>query len=358
VTTAHLGPESHDRHLASHIFNLTILVVGGTALALMMRKIGWDNARDVIVGVGAWFPVIVALDIAAMAFDAAAIHQFMRPEARMVAYWRVFAAQASGRAINILTPGGALGETTKVTMLVTHAPRDRVISSIVLFNLAAFYLAVAVILIGVPITLLLVDMPHQLAVTVWIAIAVLLVLVVGLAVLIHRGALGTVIDAIAGLRIIGRERATAWKLKLVEVDRHLSELHSDQSPGTRAGLAFVVTSRLVQWIATTTLLHAVGVHLSFTVFVGVMSVGVLIGWVAAIVPLGIGVADGGNYALYSVLGATGASGVFVTLLNRMRSLPLACFGLSIMGLGHAVNRVSLARRRHRLLALRHDHPAV
>jgi hypothetical protein len=357
VKTAHLGPESHDRHLASHIFNLTVLAVGGTALAFMMRSIGWDKARDVVTGVGAWFPVIVALDISAMACDAAAIHQFMRPEARMVAYWRVFAAQASGRAVNILTPGGALGETTKVTMLVTQAPRDRVISSIVLFNLAAFYLAVTIILIGVPITLLLVDLPHQLAVTVWIAIAVLLVLVVGLAILIHRGALGTVIGGLVTFRIISAERSIAWQTKLGEIDRHLRELHSDQSPGTRAGLAFVVISRLVQWSATATLLHAVGIHITFTLCIGVMSVGVLIGWISAIVPLGIGVADGGNYALYDVLGATGASGVFVTLLNRLRSLTLACFGLAIMGVGHAANRVTVARRRRRLLAMRADHSA-
>jgi hypothetical protein len=122
----------HERHLASHIFNLTVLAIGGTALAWMLQRLGWDNARKIVLDVGLWFPVIVALDIGAMLCDAGAIHQFMRPEARMVSFWRVFAAQASGRAINILTPGGALGETTKVTMLITHAPRDRVISSIVL----------------------------------------------------------------------------------------------------------------------------------------------------------------------------------------------------------------------------------
>src|SRR5262245_28962583 len=115
-----------EKHLASHVFNVAVFVVGAIALGFMMDKLGWDNARRVFAGVGAAFFVAVAFDVGALAFEAAAIHSFMRPEARMVRYLRVLAAQASGRAINILTPGGALGEATKITMLVASAPKARV----------------------------------------------------------------------------------------------------------------------------------------------------------------------------------------------------------------------------------------
>src|SRR5262249_41417608 len=159
------------------VFNVAVLVVGAAALAFMMHRVGVASARDVLADAGGWFPVILALDLAAMAFDAAAVHAFMRPEARMVSFWRGLAAQARGRAINILTPGGALGEATKIAMLVGHAPRGRVVSSIVLFNLATFYLSVAIVAVGVPITALLVDMPHDLAIVVWSGLAVLAVVV-------------------------------------------------------------------------------------------------------------------------------------------------------------------------------------
>src|SRR5262249_5810616 len=119
-------PAKPERHLASHIFNLAALAVGAGALVLMVRSLGVDTAEDAIERAGPWFPVIVGLDVVAMCFDAAAIHAFMRPEARMVSYPRVLAAQASGRAISLLTPGGVLGEATKITMLVSHAPRSRV----------------------------------------------------------------------------------------------------------------------------------------------------------------------------------------------------------------------------------------
>jgi uncharacterized protein (TIRG00374 family) len=338
-----------DRHRASNLFNVIILAVGAGALTWMLHRLGFDNVKRVLAGVGGWFIAIVAFDIAAMACEAAAIHQFMRPEARMVRYWRILAAQASGRAINILTPGGALGEATKITLLVAHAPRGRVVTSIVLLNLAAFYLSVAILIVGVPLTALLVDLPRELELVVWIGLAVIVPVVVALAIVIQRGALQTVLRTAQRLRVISAQRRDAWTAKLIDVDRHLRELQSDQSPGTRAGLAFVCAARLCSWSATTLVLTSVGVELDFVVLAGVFSVGVLIGWISAFIPFGLGVADGGNYALFGVLGAPGASGVFVTLLGRARSLTLALLGLLIMVIAHTSSRFELARR-NRLIA--------
>jgi uncharacterized membrane protein YbhN (UPF0104 family) len=345
--------ERGERHLPSHVFNVIVFAVALAFLAWMMRRLGWQAATDVLHDAGPWFPIVIALDLIGLACDAAAIHAFMRPEARMVSYWRVLAANAGGRAINIVTPGGALGEATKVTMLVSHAPRGRVVSAIVLFDLAGFYLSVAIVLVGVPATLLLVDLPHQLAVVVWVGLALLAPIVVGLGVLVHRGAIGTALAGAARLRLLSRERADRLAARLADIDRHLRELHTDRSPGTRAGLAWMGASRLVSWLATAAVLHAIGVELRPTLLIGVFSCGILISWVANVVPLGLGIADGSNYALYDALGASGAHGVFVTMLSRARSIVIALVGLLVMGIAHTINRVSVARRRRRVLELRH-----
>ena len=100
-----------------------MLVVGCAALTWLLRTTSWTEVHDVISGVGLWVVVIISIDLTSMCCDAAALHSFMRPEARMVSYARVLAAQLSGRAINVLTPLGALGEATKLTMLEGHAPR-------------------------------------------------------------------------------------------------------------------------------------------------------------------------------------------------------------------------------------------
>jgi uncharacterized membrane protein YbhN (UPF0104 family) len=331
---------------------VVVLIVSVAFLGLMMHTLGLASAREVARDAGRWFPIVIGLDLLGMCSDAAAIHAFMSPEARMVSFWRVLAANTSGRAINLVTPGGALGEATKITMLVGHAPRDRVVSAIVLFDLAGFYISVAIVIIGVPITLLLVDMPRNLEIVVWLGLALLAPIVIGLGVLVHRGAIGTILDGARGIRVISRERAEKWKAKLADVDRHLRELHTDRSPGTRAGLAWMGASRVIGWLATGVVLYALGVPITATVLIGVFSVGILIGWVSSAVPLGLGIADGSNYALYDVLGASGAHGVFVTMLSRARSIVIAAIGLIVMGVVHTINRVDIARRHKKLLALR------
>jgi uncharacterized protein (TIRG00374 family) len=341
-----------ERHLGSHVFNLVVMILGGIGLAWMLNTLGWSYLSDAVINVGWWFALILALDIAALCCDAAALQAFMRPEARMVSYWRVLGAQASGRAINVLTPTGALGEPTKLSMLISHAPKDRVLSSLVLQNLGMFYLSVLVISIGTPIMFLLVDIPHTLKVAIAIAFAILLPLVVILAVMVHRGALTSIVGSLQSVRLISKDRAARWKKRVAEVDRHIQQLHKNRSHGTWKGILWIGLSKLIQWTATLTLLATVGIDVSPALIIGVLSVGVLIQWISQIVPMGLGLADGGNYALYDLVGATGAYGVVVTVLNRARSVTVAILGLGAMAAMHLVDRVGVMRMRKKLDKLR------
>jgi hypothetical protein len=341
-----------ERHVASHFFNLAMMVVGGIALAWMIRSMGWDEVGDAIQNVGGWFAVILALDLTALCCDAAALQAFMRPEARMVSYLRVLGAQASGRAINVLTPTGALGEATKLTMLVSHAPRDRVLSSILLLNLTQFYMTVMIMIVGTPIMFLLVDIPQSIKVMVAIGFAILLPLFVALAFVIKRGALVTLLAGARRIRIISVERAERWKIRFVEVDKHIRELQQNRSHGTWKGILWVLASKCVTWTATMVLLANVGVDVSPALVIGMLSVGILIQWISQIVPMGLGLADGGNYALFALVGAAGAYGVVLTMLNRARSIMVAILGLGAMTAMHVVNRLVTARMHRKLAQLR------
>jgi uncharacterized protein (TIRG00374 family) len=338
----------------SSVFNLVMFVVGGLALAWMLRTTSWPALRAVIVGVGAWSGVILALDLISLVLDALAWHAFMRPEARMVPFWRVLGAWSSGRAINVLTPSGALGEATKVTMLLNHAPRSRVLSSIVLLNVSMLYFSVTVMMIGIPLTLLLTDVPSEIKVLVGVGVAVIIPAMVALGFVIHRGAMATMVATLRRFRVISRDRAKKWKEKLKDVDRHIRELHTDRTSGTRAGFVYVLVSKIVSYTATIALLAAVGVPLTPAMVIGVLSVGVLITWIAAIVPLGIGVADGGNYALYALLGATGAQGLFVTMLTRARSVAIAMLGLAMMAGLTVLDRLFKRRIQHKIVTMKAD----
>jgi hypothetical protein len=335
-----------NRHVWSHLFNILVLVGGSIGLAVMMHQLGWAAARDVFTRVGRWSIVIIILDLLDMGLDAGAIAAFLLPTSHRISFWRVFAAQASGRAINIFVPGGVVGEATKVTMLVSCAPRNRVLLAIVLFNLATFYISVAILIVGVPITLYFVHMPHQLAVLAWAGLGLMIGLVIAVGVIVHRGAINTAMATLRGLHIISKERAERWHGKLAELDENLQHLQSGRVPGAKLALGLLVAERAVAWITTIVVLHAIGVRLHPTLVIGVLSVGVIVSWMSAVVPFGIGVQDGSNYALFEVLGSSGSLGVLFTLVNRARTLVIAGFGFVIMAFAHTANR-TVVRRRHR-----------
>lgn len=333
-------PAKDEKHTWSALFNLAMLVVGGIALAWLLRETKWHELRNTIVGIGPWAGLILGIEVASLLCDAGALHAFMRPEARMVSYARVLGAQASGRAINVLTPLGALGEATKVTMLAGHAPRARVLSSLVLLNAAKLYLEVAVMLIGIPITLLLIDLPDAIKLMVGIGVAVIVPAMVAVGVMIHRGAITSLVGILRRFRIIGVERAKSWKEKLGEVDKHIRELHKHRTSGTRMGLMFVLISKILTVASTILIMIALDIELKASLVIGVLSVGVLVQWVSSVVPLGLGLADGGNYALYSMLGAGGDHGMYFTMIWRARSVFLAGLGLGAMAAMNLLARYS------------------
>jgi hypothetical protein len=341
-----------ERNLGARLFNLVVFAIGGFALWWMLRNLSWSELREQLSGLGTWFAVILGFELASLCCDAAALNTFMRPEARMIPYWRVLGAQASGRAINVLTPGGALGEASKLAMLVGHAPRARVLSSIVLLNLSQIYMSTSVMLLGIPITLLLVDLPHSVKVTVGIGLAVIVPLMVLLGIVIHRGAVSTIVGTLRRFRVISADRAREWKRRLVEVDRHIRELHRNRSAGTWKGILWVLASKLLSWTSTILLLAATGVPLTLTMVLGVLSIGVLITWISNIVPLGLGIADGSNYVLYGLLGATGAQGLIVAMTSRARTVLVAILGLGAFAGMAIADRVASARLQRKLRILR------
>jgi len=292
-----------------HVLHAVALVVGGIAFAFLVDRLGWTGITRVIVGTGWWFVLIAACDLASVLCDAAGIRCFARAHAD-VSYWRVFAAQSSGVAINRLTPGHSLGEPIKATMLMEHVPPATAISAIVMFNAATVFLAIAAIVIGVPLTMLAMDLPPRARILVGIAAAVLALFAIALVMLIRRGMLATLIHAARRIRLVGDPRATRWIAAVAETDRNIRELGT---PGHRRGLLYVVASRCLNWTGTLVILYSADIPLSPPMVIGALTVGILITWLSNIIPLGLGLADGGNYLLYGALGSSRAAGLDFTM---------------------------------------------
>ena len=314
------------------MFHGLVLVIGGVALAIVVDQLGWEGIRRVVLGTGWWFAVIAAIDVAAVMCDAFAIHGFLRDKTS-VGYFAVFGAQASGLAINRLTPGNSLGEPVKVTMLTSYVPANLAVSAVVMFNLTTIYVGITAIVIGVPVTALLLDLPPRIALVAQIGTGVLIAVAIAIAVLVRRGAVGTLIGALGGVRAISADRAARWRAKIAEIDTRVRELG-----GLQRGLAGVLGSRLLNFVGTIVVLHAADIPLTAPLVIAMLSVGILVTWISNIIPLGLGVADGTNYALYGLLGASPAAGLVFTMINRLRTVVLAIIGMCVMMIAQAVAR--------------------
>ena len=317
-----------------HVFHAIALIVGGVAFAILIHHVGWEGLVAAVIGTGWWFVVMAAIDLASVLCDAGATYSFVRPHTP-VSYWRIFAAHASGVAINRLTPANSLGEAVKITMIAEHAPTPIAVSGIVMFNLATFMVAIAAIVLGVPVTLLLLDLPGQTQMYVWIATAVLVGVFVTLLVVARRGALGTLIGAAQKLRLVSATRADLWRAKVGNIDGHVKQFGR---VGARRGIGFVIASRVLSWIGTVVVMIAAKVPLTPALVAANLSLGILITFLSTAVPLGLGIADGSNYALYGVLGSTGPLGLVYTMIGRARTCVLAGMGLGVMLIANFVDR--------------------
>ncbi|MBX3162767.1 MAG: flippase-like domain-containing protein [Deltaproteobacteria bacterium] len=305
---------------------MVAFVVGVGAFALLVHTVGWAGIETAIAHVGISFVAIALIDLGSMFCDAAELYCFVRTQQHL-GFWRVFAAQASGLAINRLTPTNSFGEPLKVTILMEDIPEATAVSAVLMFNLSTMLVATTTIVIGVPLTILMLDLPMELQLAVCTAVVGLVAIVVTVLVIVRRGALGAAIGALRRMRILSAERAERWVARSAGIDANLRRYGDTWS---RRGLAFAAGSRVCSWIGTIVLLRAAGIELTLPLVLGVLTVGQLLMWLSNIIPFGIGLYDSGSYALYGALGASGAEGMGFAMVNRVRTCVLALIGLSVM----------------------------
>jgi uncharacterized protein (TIRG00374 family) len=303
------------------------LVIGVVAFIFMARRLGWSGITEVLVNTGWWFIVIAAIDVTSAVCDGFAIKAFAAGRGR-VTFLRAFEAQPCGVAINRLTPGNALGEPVKIGLLMDHMPRGAAVSTILMFDAGATVIAIGAIVVGSLITLAFVDLPPDAATAAWIGAGALVLVLIGLFVLIRRGPVGVGIGALRALRVISKERCARWRTMTRHIDAMVCELGTTRS--SRIGLVALFGSRFFNWVGTILMLYAAGLPLTPVMIIGVLSLGQLITHVSHIVPLGIGIGEGGNYLLYRALGAPGLEGIAFTMVYRARTCVLSAIGLTVL----------------------------
>ena len=74
-------------------------------------------------------------------------------------------------------------------------------------------------------------------------------------------------------------------------------------------------------------------------FLALCSAGVVLGWISTIIPMGLGISEGGNVALFALIGAPTALGVALALARRVNQVVFALLGFTILTADRVASRV-------------------
>ncbi len=307
--------------LGAAAFVLLVAHAGPAAIARDVRALGWMLA-----------PIILLYALVYLC-SAAAWYVVMSIEPVRPPFVRAYAITISAFALNFVTPVvNAGGEPFRVAASASWIGTSRAAGSTVLYTM--LHAMSSLLLWFSALVLALVMLPHTPALVG--GIAVLLVIVAGMASLVlagHRGGvLARILNVLQRLPLIGRfARTLEWRrAALVQVDRQIMDFYH-RSPGRfllALGLDF--TGRFLAVGEFYLICRGLGVPIGW-------GQAYLIGGLLALainasffMPFELGSKEAGLYFIYRLAGLDPALGVSASVITRVRELTWVGVGLALI----------------------------
>jgi uncharacterized membrane protein YbhN (UPF0104 family) len=216
--------------------------------------------------------------------------------------------------------------------------------------------------VGGVVTALVLDLPSGLELGLHIGGVIALLGVGALLWLVKRGFARTFAQIAGALRLLSKKRRAHWKKTLEDIDARLLPRRLKAGSKRRArllarlsgGTAWVLLSKVLSWTGIWIILAAAGHPVGPGFLAAIVTAGVLIGWVSNLVPMGLGISESGNYALFRAMGADPALGVTLVIARRVITLLFAAMGLILIATTETVQRTRkvVHHRRTRAAAAR------
>ena len=109
------------------------------------------------------------------------------------------------------------------------------------------------------------------------------------------------------------------------------------------GIGAVVTSRMTSMTLSYLVFHAVGGHITLS-FVAATTVGGFVIYIlSTLVPMGVGISEGGYWGMFRAIGENPARGVTMVIARRVTLVVYATIGLVLMTASETVRRARDAR---------------
>lgn len=318
------------------------MVLGLAALAITVHRLGGHTIVHQFRMIGWWWLLVIGFEMTITGLDALAIRSFASPD--RVSMRTALLAQLAGRSINVVTPGASLGEAVKVSVLTDALDGARAVAAILLYNIVGFVVELLLVALAAPFMALLVPMREGARVSFLVAGAVALVVSLGLYFLVRRGMLASVVKLGVRLRLVSQTRFDRWQTKLASVDDKLRLTAGARRRDRIVGIGAVVVSRTLSTALSLVLMVAIGEHVGIA-FVAAYVVGGFVIYIASnLVPMGVGVSEGGYYGLFTAMHAHPVLGVVLVLSRRCVLVVYAAVGFLLVLVSETVRRARTPAR--------------
>jgi hypothetical protein len=314
------------------------LVVAAFALVLTIRKVGLVAIAKYFRLIGWWWIAVFVLEVVITSLDAVAIRAFMSPEQHKVKLGSALLAQLAGRSVNAVTPSGNVGEAVKISVLTEYVSSSRAVSTILFYNIVSFSVELLMVAVAAPFLALLLPLPHGWRVVFLIAGPVCFAISVGLYALVHRGMLASLARLGVRLHILSPVRFERWHAKLSSVDDKLRLIAGARARDRWLGILSVIASRLVSLTLSLVILHAIGEPITVGFVAGYTVGGFVVYMLASLVPMGLGISEGGTWELFRALGENPARGTALVIARRVTLVAYAAIGLVLVMASETVQR--------------------
>jgi uncharacterized membrane protein YbhN (UPF0104 family) len=316
------------------------LAVAVVALVVTVRNTGIHTLLHYLRRIGWWWLLVVPMEVANTTLDATAIRAFASPDKPRLR--STLLAQLAGRAVNAVTPMGNLGEGVKMSVLTDTLSESRSVATILFYNIVSFSIELLIFASAVPILLLL-PIPTSWKIVMVITGIGCLAITAGMAFLVRRGVVGSIVRFFARLPIPLlspwlRRHEPGWKARLAAVDDKMRLVAAARGRDRTIGLVALTCSRLNSMVLSLMILHAVGVPLTLP-FVAFWTFGSqAIYFAGQLVPMGLGISEGGYYEMFRLFGVNPALGVTLVFARRTVTIMYALIGLVLVTTSETVQR--------------------
>jgi hypothetical protein len=323
------------------LIRAALLVAGAAVLVVLVSRIGARVIFDLLRQVGSAFLVIAAIYFAHISVRAAALWRCLPP--RSLRYGEVLRVRLSAEAVEILTfTGPFLAEPAKGWLLArrgltgAHAFGGVAIEYLLYTLMSAWMAMVALSLLvarGV--------LASGLRSAVIGVIAGMIVFTIGfiVAAVSGRGLLVPIVRASGAA--IGRRRADAAAARLDPVERVLVAFIHHEPIRLSAVLVIEAIGHLLLALEILVVVRALGLRIALIDPIVVEGAIKFISVAFFFVPGQVGAQEGVYTLLFQAIGLSGAVGLTMALVRRVRALIVAAVGVAILSLaGERVQRTS------------------